>query len=182
MNPFSSTFWALTVYSFSFFYLKIFKIHFHGVWPLFHSTLQNTWIFNVKSWDWNSRSSRPELLLWKGVLKICSKFTGEHPYRNAISIKLLCNFNWNHTLAWVFSCKFAVYFQHTFFLRTPLNGCFLNFVLFRSGNIYSKERKKKTGFTFSIKLRTIIVWSHDLDKLNDLPIFQENLLSRLWAF
>ena len=28
----------------------------------------------------------------KGVLKICRKFTGEHPCRSAISIKLLCNF------------------------------------------------------------------------------------------
>ena len=28
----------------------------------------------------------------KGVLKIYSKFTGEHPSRSAISIKLLCNF------------------------------------------------------------------------------------------
>ena len=28
----------------------------------------------------------------KGVLKLCRKFTGEHPYRSAISTKLLCNF------------------------------------------------------------------------------------------
>ena len=42
---------------------------------------------------WNIyRSSRPEVLLGKGVLKICSKFTGEHPCRSAISAKLLCNF------------------------------------------------------------------------------------------
>ena len=31
------------------------------------------------------------------------------PMRSAISIKLH-----NHTLAWVFSCKFAAYFQDTF--------------------------------------------------------------------
>ena len=36
-----------------------------------------------------SRSSRPEVFLAKGVLKICSKFTGEHPCRSVI---LLCNF------------------------------------------------------------------------------------------
>ena len=36
------------------------------------------------------RSSPPELFLGKGVLKICSKFTGEHPCRSAISVKLLC--------------------------------------------------------------------------------------------
>ena len=36
-------------------------------------------------------SSSPELFSWKGVLKICSKFT-EHPCRSVISKKLLCNF------------------------------------------------------------------------------------------
>ena len=34
-------------------------------------------------------SSRPEVFLRKGVLKICNKFTGEHPCRSVISIKLL---------------------------------------------------------------------------------------------
>ena len=33
------------------------------------------------------------MFLGKGVLKICSKFTGEHPRRSVISIKLLCSFN-----------------------------------------------------------------------------------------
>ena len=40
----------------------------------------------------NFRSSRPEMFLGKDVLKICSKFAGEHPCQSAISIKLLCNF------------------------------------------------------------------------------------------
>ena len=39
-----------------------------------------------------ARSSRPEVFLGKGVLKICSKFTGEHPCQSAISIKLQSNF------------------------------------------------------------------------------------------
>ena len=30
------------------------------------------------------------MFLGKGVLKICSKFTGEHPCQSAISIKLRC--------------------------------------------------------------------------------------------
>ena len=38
------------------------------------------------------RSSRPEVFLGKGVLKICSKFTGEHSYRSVNLIKLLCDF------------------------------------------------------------------------------------------
>ena len=38
------------------------------------------------------RRSHPEVFLGKGVLKICSKFTGEHLCWRAISIKLLYNF------------------------------------------------------------------------------------------
>ena len=38
------------------------------------------------------RSSRPEVFLEKGVLKIWSKFTGEHSCRSTISIKLQSNF------------------------------------------------------------------------------------------
>ena len=54
-------------------------------------------------WSWQSykmtviaqfeknRSSPPEADLGKDVLKICSKFTGEHPCVTVNSIKLLCN-------------------------------------------------------------------------------------------
>ena len=38
------------------------------------------------------RSSHPEMFLVKCVLKICSKFTGEHPCRSVISIKLQIKF------------------------------------------------------------------------------------------
>ena len=38
------------------------------------------------------RSSRPEVFLGKDVLKIRSKFTGEHPCRSVISIKLQSKF------------------------------------------------------------------------------------------
>ena len=31
------------------------------------------------------------MLLGKGVLKICSKFTGEHPCQSVISVKLICS-------------------------------------------------------------------------------------------
>ena len=37
------------------------------------------------------RSSHPDVFLGKCVLKIYSKFIGEHPCRSATSIKLLCN-------------------------------------------------------------------------------------------
>ena len=41
---------------------------------------------------WLCRSSPSEVFLGKGVLKICNKFTGEHPCRSVISIKLQSNF------------------------------------------------------------------------------------------
>ena len=34
----------------------------------------------------------PEVFLGKDDLKICSKFTGEHPCQSAIAIKLFCSF------------------------------------------------------------------------------------------
>ena len=37
------------------------------------------------------RSSYSEVFLGKGALKICSKFTGEHPCWSVISIKVICN-------------------------------------------------------------------------------------------
>ena len=40
------------------------------------------------------RSSHQEVFLGRGVLKICSKFTREHPYGSV-----------NHISAWAFSCK-----------------------------------------------------------------------------
>ena len=38
------------------------------------------------------RSSRPDMFLGKGVPETWSKFVGEHPCRNGISIKLQSNF------------------------------------------------------------------------------------------
>ena len=39
-----------------------------------------------------TRSSHPELFLRKDVLKMCSRFTREYPYRSLISVKLQSNF------------------------------------------------------------------------------------------
>ena len=51
------------------------------------STSGNSWFLGMID-----RSSHPEMFLGKGVLKICSQFTGETSCRSAISIKLLCKF------------------------------------------------------------------------------------------
>ena len=78
-----------------------------------------------KLFESQSRSSHPEVLLGKGVLKICNKCTGDHPCRSAISIKLLCNFI---EIALRHGCS-PVNLLHIFriylLLRKPLDGYFL---------------------------------------------------------
>ena len=67
-----------------------------------------------------NRSSHSEVFLRKGVLKICSKFTGEHPCRSAISISFI-------EIALRHGCSPATLlhiFRTPFPRRTPLSGCF----------------------------------------------------------
>ena len=45
----------------------------------------NQWVITFHI---STRSSRPEMFLRKGVLKVCSKFIGEHPCRRVFPIKL----------------------------------------------------------------------------------------------
>ena len=60
------------------------------------------------------RSRLLEMFLRKGVLKICSKFVGEHPCRSVISIKLQSSFI---EIAFRYGCS-PVNFLHIF--RAPL--------------------------------------------------------------
>ena len=73
------------------------------------------------------RSSHQEVFLRKGVLKICSEFKGKHPCRSVISIKLLS--------AWVFSSKFAAYFQNTFSLERLWTAGSMGCLWSRAGNL-----------------------------------------------
>ena len=82
------------------------KLH---IWTLFTqcTIFQRSWIFllitfsetffsnklnNPTACNTYIRSSHPEGVLGKNVLKICNKFTGKHSCRNPISIKLLFSF------------------------------------------------------------------------------------------
>ena len=66
---------------------------------------------------WTNRSSHSEVFLGKGVLKICSKFTGEHPCLSVvISIKLQSNFV-EITLRHFSHSHFHT--NHTFLKNTP---------------------------------------------------------------
>ena len=78
--------------------------------------------------------SPPKLFLGKIILKICSKYTGEHPYRSVILIKLLCNFT-------------EITLRHGFFsvellniLRTPFHKGTYGGLLLTLSNIYDGNR------------------------------------------
>ena len=75
------------------------------------------------------RSTHPEVFLGKGVLKICSKFTEEHPCRSAISIKLR-NFI---EIVPGYGCS-SVNLLHIF--RTPFPNTFGRLLLTPKNTIY----------------------------------------------
>ena len=98
---------------------------------IFNRTEHFSFLFS----DVSFRSSHPEVLLQKGVLKISRKFTGEHPWRSAIS-----QLYWNRTSAWVFCCKFAAYFQNIFskehIWTATSDFCYLKTISFRHSHLY----------------------------------------------
>ena len=79
------------------------------------------------------KSSPVEVLLGKGILKQCSKFTGKHPFRSAIR-------------AWVFSCKIAASFQNTF-IQEHLCFCFVNPV----AKLTPSEFMESMEYSFKLK-------------------------------
>ena len=105
-----------------------------------------------------SRSSRSEVLLGKGVLKICSTFTGEHPCRSMISIKLQSNFGMGVLL------QICCIFSEHLFLRTPLNGCFRPF--FQNHHLMEKYLiiKEKVSWVIShrLQVKTVIKKSNNI--------------------
>ena len=64
------------------------------------------------------RSRPPEMFLGKGVPKICSKFTREHPYQSYHAVSLKSYFGMGFLL------KICCIFSEHLFLITPLNCCF----------------------------------------------------------
>ena len=70
------------------------------------------------SWDKSVKAKRTksncsEVFLVKGVLKICSKFTGDPPMPKRDFNKVALQHYWNHTSTWVFFCKFDAQFWET---------------------------------------------------------------------
>ena len=71
------------------------------------------------------------MFLNKSVPKICSKFTGKHPGRSVISIKLLCDF----VKITLWHGCFPVNLLHIFripFPKTLLDGCLIKYLMSNS--------------------------------------------------
>ena len=69
------------------------------------------------------RGSHPEVFLGKGVLKMCNKFTEEHPWQSVISKELPSNFI--EITLW-HGCAPVILLQAHLFLEPPLSECFCN--------------------------------------------------------
>ena len=98
------------------------------------------------------------MFLGKGVLKICSRFTGEHPFRSAISIKLLRH-----------GCS-AVNLLHV--LRTPVpknisGRLLLNFTISFRGdrNKYDGDLMFYVNWDFNYKLLKTYSFCEDTEIL-----------------
>ena len=69
------------------------------------------------------RSSHLEVFLGKDVLKLCSKFTGEHPCRSVILVKLLCKFKY-HRASVILDIAFLITLFNLIIEITEVqNGC-----------------------------------------------------------
>ena len=94
----------------------------------------------------NNRSSRPEVLCKRGVLRNFAKFIGKHLYQRLFLNKvagLPCNFIKKEALAQVFSCEFCEISKNTFFYRTPQ-------VAASKIIVFKKIRDSLANFTFSV--------------------------------
>ena len=122
-----------------------------GVSMLTHSALQHLF-----------RSSPSEVFLGKGVLKICSKLTGEHPCRSTTSIKLLCNFI---EVALRHGCS-SVNLLHIFrtpFLKNTSEGLLLPIIIFFS---FFHSFFGKTAEGFSTSVQYVAGWSAEIQDRN----------------
>ena len=79
------------------------------------------WKIRQVCWIKICRSSSLQVFVKTAVLEICSKFTGEHPCRSVISIKLVRNFT-EITVPYVLLCICCIFAEHSFW-RTPIEDC-----------------------------------------------------------
>ena len=71
-----------------------------------------SWLFHI------TRSSRPKVFLWKCILKNYRRTPMPKSDFNKVAKELY----WNHTSAWLFSCKICYIFSEYLFIRPPMEG------------------------------------------------------------
>ena len=104
-----------------------------------------------------------EVFLRTGVLKICSKFTGEHLSRSLISIKLLCSFI---VIALWRRCSPVNIFR-TPFLKSASRWLFLE--------LFSKIMNGFLKSSYSCFLWKIIIYCNKLHcVISDFPVYSDN--------
>ena len=92
------------------------------------------------------------MFLGKGFLKICSKFTGEHPYLSVISLKLPCGF-------------IGITLRHKY---SPVNLLHIFRTSFLKGIVRSFYQKNRKIFFF------VIAVSQAQNFTSALPFYEEN--------
>ena len=104
-----------------------------------------------------SRSSRLKEFLVKGVLKICSKFTGEYPCRSVISIKLLIEITIRHGFS-------TVHLLHNF--RTAFSNNTSGWLLLQISR-----------FTYSWRLKKVALLHNNFSKSSRFSLIEETMCS-----
>ena len=131
------------------------------------------------NWDHSKnvmfRSSRPELFLGKGVLKLCRKFAGEHICRCVVSLKLQSNFI---EITLRHGCS-PVNLLHIFRTPLPMNtsGWLLLKVLSSVNSIYLENKNSPSLVQSSSFINRNIVWCLYL-----LPDINSNTQLRVISF
>ena len=97
----------------------------------------------------SKHSSKPDLLIYL-PLQCKADFAMWNPPHIINCWWISEQLYWNRTLARVFSCKFAAYFQEHLFLRTPLGGCFCNLHLWNV-KIWLKASNFCSGWHIYVK-------------------------------
>ena len=108
----------------------------------------------------NIRSSHPEVLFAKVILKICSKFTGEHPCRSVFLKNLLHTFRTHfprNTSGWLLLLIYCnssanIFFLYDFLPRIYLMitevGADTNFTCCIFAYVFTKRRSLQQVFSF----------------------------------
>ena len=93
--------------------------------------LSKTWVARLINSS-ASKRKKSEVKSSETAIKRCSQekvFWRRTPTPKCGFNKVAVQLYWNRTRAWVFSCKYAGYFQNTFLYEHLLDGCFCKILL-----------------------------------------------------